>query len=202
MSHADSAQIESLLQRWQGGDRETCSQLIELAYLDLRKQARKLFRSGLSDQTLQPTAIANEVCIRILNWDPSRFTDGAHFFASATIQMKNIYIDHLRRRPVEKRGGQRIPIEGLDLPYGPKIVDLLELDQAMSKLKRIHPRAHRIVELRFIAGLSEVETANATGVSVTTLKRDWKFAKGLLAEFLGGSVHQLDIGPQPPAKIQ
>jgi RNA polymerase sigma factor (TIGR02999 family) len=194
MTSVDSVDFESLLREWQTGNHDAGSRLIELVYLDLRRMARKSFQGGLADHTLQPTALANETCMRLLRFDPSRLNGKSHFYAIAAIQMKNILIDHLRRRPVDKRSGERIAIDEIELADDSRTVELLELEIAMSRLKEINLRAYNIVRLRYIVGLSEADTAEALGVCPSTLKRDWRFAKGLLADYLGGSTRRINIG--------
>jgi len=188
-------EFEEIFQRWRNGDRQAGSELIELVYADLRRIARSVIRPGSPDNTLQPTAIANEACLKLLKCDPSRLNDRRHFFATAAVQMRNILVDYLRTRPVEKRVGQRIPIEEIDLPLATNFVDLIELERAMRILRRVSPRAHEVVELRYIGGLSEKEAAKVLDISVTTLKREWIFAKGLLAEELGGARGRIQIRP-------
>lgn len=188
-------EFERLLREWQAGDRGSGARLIELTYADLRRLAHNVFRGEPSGHTLQPTAIANMACMKMLRCNPSRLNDRAHFFAIAAIQMKNILVDHLRSRPVDKRIGHRIPIEDLELPQSSGVVELLMLNEALHRLEGINPRATRIVEFRYIYGLSEKETAEALQISVTTLKRNWSFAKAFLADLLGGSDGRIAVTP-------
>jgi RNA polymerase sigma factor (TIGR02999 family) len=182
----EEREFDSLLEAWGNGDHAAGERLVEIAYGELRRIARRIFRGESPGHTLQPTAIANLACMKMLRSDPSRFNDRDHFFSVAAIQMRNILIDHRRSRPVDKRIGKRIPVEEIELAEGSRLVDLLTLEQALTRLAEISPRASRIVRLRYICGLSEEETAEALDISVTTLKRDWKFAKGHLAAQLGG----------------
>lgn len=193
MSATTPEDFDKLFRMWQTGDEKAGSDLIVLVYSDLRRIARTILRPGTPDSTLQPTAIANEACIKLIRGDATRLNDRNHFFATATIQMRNILIDYLRTRPVEKRIGQRIPIEEIDLPLRTSSVDLLELEEAMRALYQVSQRAHQIVELRYIGGLSEKEVADALGLSVTTIKREWNFAKAMLAEQLGGTQGRIHI---------
>ncbi|MFZ4985092.1 MAG: ECF-type sigma factor [Blastocatellia bacterium] len=186
-------EFDQLFQRWQGGEKDSVSRMIELAYGDLRRIARSVFRGEYTDNTLQPTAIAHEACLRILRCDPLRLADRNHFFAMAVILMRNSIIDHLRKRPVYKRGNVRIPIDEIELALGPRVVELIDIEFGLRALEKVSPRARRIVELRYIVGLNECETADLLGISVTTLKRDWNFAKGLMAEHLGGATQRLVI---------
>ncbi len=194
MEYPENAEFNDLFLRWKEGDHLAAVQLVELVYLDLQILAHRLFRKDASGKTMQPTAITNEVCVKLLKLDPARLNDKAHFFATVAVQMRHIFIDHLRKLPAEKRAGRQIPIESIDLAIGSSTVDLLALDEALGRLKKVFPRAYMVVELRFIAGLSEREAAEAIGISVTTLKRDWNFAKAMLAEQLGGSSGKISIG--------
>lgn len=186
-------------QRWRSGDKDSVSRIIELAYGDLRRIARLVFRGEYNDNTLQPTAIAHEACLRILRCDPSRLTDRNHFFATAVILMRNAIIDQLRARPIYKRTNVRIQIEEIELALGPRVVELIDIELGLRALEKVSPRARQIVELRYIVGLSERETAQLIGISVTTLKRDWNFAKGLMAEHLGGATQRLVVKNTQPS---
>lgn len=193
MTPLEIIEFDQRFAAWQSGDSQAASRVIELAYQELRQLARMVFRGQYQDNTLQPTVVANEVCLKILRCDPRRLTDRNHFFATAVVQMRNFLIDYRRTRPVEKRIGQRVSVEEIDMPNRENIVELIDLEAAMKILESISPRARQIVELRYIVGLSECETAEAMELSVATIKRDWVFAKGMLAELLGGAQGKITV---------
>jgi RNA polymerase sigma-70 factor (ECF subfamily) len=136
-----------------------------------------------ADHTLEPNALVNELCIRLLGSEPITFHDRTHFFALAAQTMRRILIDHARTRRANKRGGelQRVSLSAVD-GWNPveENDDLLMLDELLSKLEQLDPRAARVVELRFFGGLQEDEVANVLGVAVITVKRDWKAARAWL----------------------
>ena len=193
MTPQEIVEFDQRFSAWQGGDDQAASRVIELAYQELRQLARMVFGGQFQDNTLQPTAVAHEVCLKIMRCDPRRLADRNHFFATAVVQMRNFLIDYRRTRPVEKRIGQRISIDEIDLPGRENVVELIDLEAAMSLLGSISPRARQVVELRYIAGLNEKETAEVMGISTATLKRDWVFAKAMLAELLGGSRGKITV---------
>ena len=193
MTPHECDEFDRLFLEWRSGDQRACSRLIELAYLDLRRIAKTVFRGEYSDNTLQPTVLAHEACVKMLRCDPLRLVDRNHFFATAAIQMRNSVIDHLRSLPIDKRNGLRVPHEPVDLPHITSAIEMLDLELALNALARVSPRACRVVELRFIVGLEESEAAELLGISVTTLKRDWNFAKGMLADYLGGATRKLEV---------
>jgi RNA polymerase sigma factor (TIGR02999 family) len=212
MTPQEIVEFDHLFGAWQAGDSQAASQLVALAYRDLRRLAGIVFGGRYTDNTMQPTAVANEVCLKILRSNPQRLNDRNHFFATAVLQMRSLLIDHYRTRPVEKRIGYRIDINEVNLPAPLStpwnLVELIDLEEAMDQLGKIRPRARQIVELRYILGLSVEETAEVMGVSLATLKRDWVFAKGLLASLLGGAEGKITIRPpaaqrgQAPAPLQ
>jgi RNA polymerase sigma factor (TIGR02999 family) len=203
MTPLEIIEFDQRFAAWQDGEDQEASRVIELAYRELRQIARMVFKGQYQDNTLQPTAIANEVCMKILRCGPRRLVDRNHFFATAVLQMRNFIIDYQRTRPVEKRIGQRVAVEEIDLPTRENIVELIDLEAAMKILGSISPRARQVVELRYIAGLSEWETAEALGLSVATIKRDWVFAKGMLAKLLGGSQGKITVRPpQSPKRLR
>ena len=135
------------------------------------------------DHTLDPTALVNELALRLLGSEPLAYNDRTHFFALAAQMMRRILIDHARARVAGKRGGsqQRVNLSSVEeLWPAPQSEDVLMLDEALSKLEQADPRAAKVVELRFFGGLREQEVADVLGVSVITVKRDWKVARAWL----------------------
>jgi RNA polymerase sigma-70 factor, ECF subfamily len=180
---ASYEQITGWLGLWRQGDANARDQLFAVVQPELRQIAAHLMQRERRDHTLEPNALVNELCVRLLgNW-PVSYQNRAHFFAVAAQAMRRILIDHARARVADKRGGeqQRVPLSDVD---GWHVLtpsdDLLALDTALATLETVDPRAAHVVELRFFGGLREDEVAEALGVSVITVKRDWKAARAWL----------------------
>ena len=182
----DHKALTNLLANWRGGDAKAADQLIEVVYQELRALAGRYMRRERSDHTLQPTALVNEMFLRLSESQPMEWHDRAHFFAVAAQQLRRILVNYARDRNAEKRGGKRVK---LTLSFAndvsePRELDVLELEDALTRLEQFEPRAARVIELRFFAGLTEAESAEALGISVATLKRDWTFARAWLLRHL------------------
>jgi RNA polymerase sigma factor (TIGR02999 family) len=154
-----------------------------VVYPELRRIAARFLHNERNHHTLEPNALVNELCVRLLGSRPLAYQDRVHFFAIAAQTMRRILIDHARARIAEKRGGERervtlTAVEGWNPVADNK--DIVSLDQALSKLEKADARAARVVELRFFGGLQENEIAEALGVSLITVKRDWKVARAWL----------------------
>ncbi|MBI4472131.1 MAG: sigma-70 family RNA polymerase sigma factor [Acidobacteria bacterium] len=151
-----------------------------MIYAELRRLAAYYFRNERTGHTLQPTALVNEVFIKLSEGKPVQLHDRAHFFAVAARQMRQILIDHARRRNALKRNDTRIavPLEST------REENLLVVDEALKDLAELDPRAAQVVELRVFGGLKESEIAETLGISVATVKRDWTFARAWLTSRL------------------
>jgi len=182
----ESHTITRLLDRWRAGDQESASQLMDLVYGELHRIAVHEMRREHGEHTLQPTAVVHEAYLRICRSDPIDWQDRAHFYAIAAQQLRRVLVDHARRVHSGKRGGDVVKLSLWDSD-GPAIgIDerILVVDQALGRLEALDPRAAKVVELRFFGGLSAAEAAQALQISVTTLKRDWEFAKTWLTDQL------------------
>jgi RNA polymerase sigma factor (TIGR02999 family) len=183
----DPEQITAWLARWRNGDEQARERLFDTVHNQLRQIATNLLQRERANHTLEPSALVNELCVRLFGGQVVSYQDRAHFFAIAAQTMRRILIDYARAGVAEKRGGgrQRVSLSGVDgwTPIS-RDEDILALDQALSKLATVDPRAARVVELRFFAGLQEDETAVALGVSEITVKRDWKAARAWLISHL------------------
>lgn len=172
-------EVTALLTAWQKGDRSALDRMIPLVYSELRAiAARCLSRDRLSP-TLQATALVHEAYIRMVDQTGTDWKNRAHFFGIAATVIRNILVDRARYRRAAKRGCGMPKLsldEHLQIP-NPRELDLLALDDALLDLARLDPQQSRIVELRFFAGLSIEETAEALGISPSTVKRDWILAK-------------------------
>jgi len=183
---AASGRITGLLHELRQGNGEAKDRLMSLVYPDLRRLAAKLMRGERPGHTLQATAIVNEAYVKLALSPEQDWRDRAHFFAVAAKVMRRVLVDHARKRQAAKRGGvhERIDFDRVLLATGEDADTVLEIDRALSRLEQVDGRLCRIVELRFFGGLTEEETAEALGISVVTVKRDWALAKAWLYEEL------------------
>ena len=186
----ESAGVTELLHAWNEGDIDALRNLMPMVFAELRRMARLRFASERSGHTLQPTAIVNEVYLRLANQKAPKLVNRDHFLAYSGKMMRWILVDHARRRRSEKRGGDQPTIclnDDLDVEQAAApIVDIIALDEAMNRLEELEPRQSRVVELRYFAGLTIEETAELLGVSISSVKDDWRVAKVWLYRDLTG----------------
>lgn len=182
--------VTSLLREWSDGDEHAFERLLPLVYDELHRMALRYLAGERACATLQPTALVNEVCLRLLGWDQARWQNRGHFFGVSAQMMRRVLVDIARRRCAERRGGAgaiRVPLEDIDVPAKERDADLVAIDQALETLGAADARKARVVELRFFGGLSVDETAEAIGVSVRTVHNDWAFARAWLFRALTGN---------------
>jgi RNA polymerase sigma factor (TIGR02999 family) len=183
---SSSAEITELLRRWSDGDAEAFDRVLPLVYDELHRLAARYLAGERAMPTLQPTALVNEVCVRLLGWDAVKWNNRGHFFGVSAQMMRRVLVDIARRRQAERRGGGsvRLPLDGIDVAATEPTADVLEVDAALERLAADDPRKARVVELRFFGGLSAEETAEALGLSVRTVHADWAFARAWLYRYL------------------
>jgi RNA polymerase sigma factor (TIGR02999 family) len=162
-------------------------QLMPLVYGELRLMALRHLVGERENHTLNPTALVHEAYLKLVDQTWTSAQGRAYFFAAASRAMRQILVDHARRQVRTKRGGkqQAIPLEEHHLVMDEFDAELLAVDDALRKLADFEPRAVRVVECRFFAGLSVEETAESLQISVRTVKRDWLLAKAWLYRSLG-----------------
>jgi RNA polymerase sigma-70 factor (ECF subfamily) len=173
-------EITLLLRDWQKGDDGAAAKLMPLVYSELRRVAARHMRQEQPGNTLQPTALVHEAYIKLLGQKNVRWEGRTHFFGVASHAMREILVEHARKRKAEKRGGSQKKVYVSDVvePASPKRgVDLLALDEALNRLEKLDARQVKIVELRYFAGLSVEETSEVLEVSPRTVKRDWSSAR-------------------------
>jgi RNA polymerase sigma factor (TIGR02999 family) len=182
--------VTCLLRAWSEGDEDAFAELVPLVYDELHRMALRYLVRERANVTLQPTALVNEVCLRLLGWDQARWQNRRHFFGVSAQLMRRVLVDIARRRRAGRRGGPgavRVPLDEIDVPAAPPDTDLVAIDDALERLAADHPRKARVVELRFFGGLSVDETAQALDVSVRTVHNDWMFARAWLYRALTGT---------------
>jgi RNA polymerase sigma factor (TIGR02999 family) len=182
-------EITRLLVAWQRGDRPALEKLMPLVYDELHRQAVRFFSRERAGHTLQPTALVNEVYLRLVNQRETGWKNRAQFFGLAAQMMRRILVSHARARHAAKRGGMEQCItlqEGLAVGSR-KDMNVLVLDEALKKLEAIDLEKSRMVELRFFTGLSVEETAQVMGMSSRTIKRQWRTARAWLRREIAAS---------------
>lgn len=170
------------------GEPNAAEQLLPLVYDELRKLAAQRLARAKPGQTIQATALVHEAYLRLVDGDVAQEWNGrAHFFGSAAEAMRRILIDQARHKASAKAGGkrQRVELAGIEPAVpGPRL-DMLALDEALAQLEKTDPRAALVVKLRFFAGLTMPEVAQAIGISLATAENDWAYAKSALRLSLG-----------------
>jgi RNA polymerase sigma-70 factor (ECF subfamily) len=183
-----STMVAELLDATRRGDAAAYDRLLPLLYNELRAIAGNHMRGERPDHTLQPTALVHEAYLRLIGGSPMHFEDRTHFLRAASQAMRRVLVDHARARTAAKRSGDlRVTLDEGLAGHDDRIVDLLVLDDALTRLAAAEPRWARVVELRIFGGLEVPEVASALGISPATAKRDWQFAKGWLARELSAN---------------
>jgi RNA polymerase sigma factor (TIGR02999 family) len=178
-----NADVTGLLQVWSEGDERAFDRLIPLVYGELHRMAHRYLSRERADFSMQPTGLVNEVCLRLLGWDPIHWQNRGHFFGVSAQMMRRVLVDIARKRRAGRRGGAgvvHIPVEDLDLPAAEPDADLVALDGALGELATLDARKAQVVELRFFGGLSMEDIAQTLGISLRTAHNDWAFARAWL----------------------
>lgn len=177
-----------LLRKARAGDEEAGDALLPIVYEELRQLAAAKMRKQSAGHTLQPTALVHEAYMKALG-QAEDFDNRRHFFYIASRAMRDILVDHARRKSASKRGGDQVFVTAEDIEIGIDRTadDVLALDQALQKLEGLSRRQHDLVMLRFFGGLTAVEAAEALGISERTAERDWRFARAYLHKALSES---------------
>jgi RNA polymerase sigma factor (TIGR02999 family) len=179
----DAGEVTLLLQRWRMGDAQVLDDLIPLVYDKLHAIAQGYMRRERIDHTLQPTALVNEVYMRLLNQRKITWNDRVHFYVFAAKMMRNILMDHARARLADRRGGKdaiRLPMSEEIAWVGSTPETLLDLNRALDRLEVLDSRKAQLMELRFYLALTMEEAADVMSISIATAERDLKFARSWL----------------------
>jgi RNA polymerase sigma-70 factor, ECF subfamily len=186
----DDADVTQLLRAWSDGDADAFDRVLPVVYEELHRMAARYLVGERSTISLQTTALVNELCVRLLGWEPVRWQNRAHFFGVSARMMRRVLVDIARRRRAERRGGPtaiRVPFDGIDIAASVPAADVLAVDMALDMLASEDPRKAQVVELRFFGGLSVEETAEALQISVRTVHTDWALARAWLYRTLSAS---------------
>ena len=179
----DGGEVTQLLAQASSGDAVARATLFDVLYRELRRLAEGAMRAERANHTLQPTALVHEAFLRLAG-NQGRFENRAHFLGVAASAMRRVLVDHARGRNAHKRGHGATLVTVNDLDALPQAaaeeVDLVVLDDALSRLAALDARQGQIVELRFFGGLSVEETAALIGVSERTIKREWQMSRAWL----------------------
>lgn len=185
--------VTRLLQDAREGNEAAFERLLPIVYAELHSIAERQMRHERPDHTLQPTALVNEAFLRLVGGTDADFRDRKHFLRAASQVMRRVLVDHARARNAEKRGnGLRVTLDDSFPGRDDDTLDMLVLDDALTRLAAAEPRWAQVVELRFFTGLDVREIAEVLTTSAATVKRDWQFAKAWLSR---------ELGAAPPGQI-
>ena len=188
MSTIPPSEATRLLRRIADGDEGAAAELFPVIYDDLRRLAASYLGRERKGHTLQPTALVHEAFLRLVAAKDLDVVDRAHFFRLAARAMRQLLVDHARRRKAQKRGGGAVLqtqslVEGAAGPQ--REATVIEVHEALEALAALDPRKAQLVEMRFFGGMTIAEAAAALGVGHATAERDWAFARSWLADRLG-----------------
>jgi RNA polymerase sigma factor (TIGR02999 family) len=187
--------VTRILGKIAAGDPAAAKDLMPLVYEELRKLAAAKMAQEKPDQTLQATALVHEAYIRLVDQAvPQRWESRRHFFAAAAEAMRRILVDRARHKSSLRAGGEfeRVELSEIEPEYDDPPVDLIALNAALEKLELCHPRKAELVKLRFLAGLTKHQAAEALGVNASTADLDWAYAKCWLRSEMAGGSHGVE----------
>jgi RNA polymerase sigma factor (TIGR02999 family) len=174
--------VTHILESIQHGDPKAADELLPLVYGELRRLAASKMARESPNQTLQPTALVHEAWLRLVGEANPKFAGRAHFFAAAAEAMRRILIDNARRKRALRHGGdqKRVDLEGVEVAPPGGDDELLAVSETLDKLAAIHPLQAEVVKLRYFVGMTNVEAAEALGLSERTVKNYWTHARAWL----------------------
>ena len=181
--------VTRILSAIEAGDPHAPDQLLPLVYDELRKLAAQKLAQEEPGQTLEATALVHEAYLRLVDVDQvQQWNSRGHFFAAAAEAMRRILVDQARRKQADKRGGQcrRIPLDAAEIGFTSPADDLLDIDEALTRLAAEEPQAARLIQLRYFAGLSLEDAAELVGISRSTAYEHWSYARVRLRTLLDG----------------
>ena len=180
-------QFSETLSEWRSGDQHALEKLTPVVYGELHRIARRVWGQQRPGHTLQPTVLIHEAYLKLMRQKDRTFESRAHFFAVASMAMRQVLVNHAEGSVAAKRGGKThaIPLDEAHTASLQEETDVLLLHDALERFSDLDPRKARVVEMRYFGGLSIEETAEALGVSTITVTRDWQVARAWLARELG-----------------
>jgi len=179
---SDSHEVTLLLADWAKGNQQALEHLTPLVYRELRTLAASYLRKERQGHTLQPTALVHEAYVRLVDQSNPTWQSRSHFFGVAARLMRQILVDHARRKGARKRGGQKVLLEEAVSFHEEQSLELLALDRGLEALEKIDPRKCKAIELRYFGGLSMEEIAQTLDVSAITVRRDLRMAEAWLQQ--------------------
>ncbi len=187
----DPTAVTDLLLAWRSGDEAALDRLVPLVHDELRRIARRCMANERPGATLDATALINEAFLRLVDVQRVNWQNRTHFLATVARLMRRVLVDAARARNADKRGGHAVRVTFDEALFAgqDRAIELVKLDDALASLAALDGRKGRVVELRFFSGLSLEETAEALGVSVKTVMRDWEFAKAWLQREMARNGH-------------
>jgi RNA polymerase sigma-70 factor, ECF subfamily len=189
MDAVTHGEVTELLRQWQGGDRQALERLLPIVYGELQRLARHYLHREYRGHAIQTGTLVQEACLRLLGADRVQWNGSGHFFAVAAKLMRRVLVDEARRRGYRKRGAEftRVTLNDGLLVSAQADAELIALHEALERLEEVWPRKCRVVELRYFAGLTVEETAEALEISADIVKREWRTARLWLLRELGGA---------------
>ena len=188
-----TGQVTRLLSAWSSGDAQALDELMPLVYGELHRIARRYWNGMPQGQTMQPTVLIHEAYIKLAADGEKTFQNRNHFFAIASMAMRQVLVNHAHSKVASKRGGGQpiLSIDDVDPAVAKEADEVLALHEALTRLQELDSRKSRVVELRYFGGMSIEETAEALSVSAVTVTREWQAARAWLARELGmGSIKE------------
>lgn len=181
-----NADLTTMLKQWREGSGTAFADLIDRVYEELKVIAKRRLSQSGGSATVSPTELLHEALIGMM---PSTmdFKNRAHFFATMSLAIRSILVDHARARAAQKRGGDvvRVTMSDLDIGEESMAIDLLSMDQALTKLEALDPRVGQVMHLTYFGGLEQADIAALLSISVQTVKRDLRFARAWLTRAMG-----------------
>lgn len=183
------SELTHILSAIEKGDPQAAEKLLPLVYQELRRLAQQRLAQEKPGQTLQATALVHEAYLRLVDKDKDqRWKGRGHFFGAAAEAMRRILVDQARRKQADKRGGKRrrVRLDDADVGFSSPADDLLDIDEALTRLAAEEPEAARLIQLRYFAGLSIEDAAEVVGIARSTAYEHWSYARVRLKSLLDG----------------
>lgn len=182
----DTGEVTRHLKAWAGGDQDSLNRIMPLVYQELRKIARRVWRGQNAQNTLQPTALIHEAYVRLAAAGVE-FQDRSHFYAVASVAMRQVLVNHAQANLTGKRGGGqvKVPLDEVQVSIQKESEEVLALHESLQRLEKLDPRKCRVVEFIYFGGFGMEETAEALGISSRTVTREWQATRIWLAKDIG-----------------